>query len=175
MEWDYPNNCVNLLSGVKWRHCTGGITMSSRKNRSPEEQARRTKIRELLELSDITRGHSEPLQGNRRGIHGERTGRRAGGWTGLQQVWLPVGHWGEDPVHVCQRHEDRRYWGTHSWHFGFEVSGSTVSWITDKILPMAKGWQQRSLKSIYVIVFLDAIHYHVRSEGQVVKKAVFSQ
>ena len=28
--------------------------MSSRKNRSPEEQARRAKIRELLELSDIT-------------------------------------------------------------------------------------------------------------------------
>lgn len=59
--------------------------------------------------------------------------------------------------------------------YGFEVSGSTVSWITDKILPMAKGWQQRTLKSIYAVVFLDAIHYHVRSEGQVVKKAVFSQ
>ena len=28
--------------------------MSSRKNRSPEEQARRAKIRELLEMSDIT-------------------------------------------------------------------------------------------------------------------------
>ena len=48
-----------------------------------------------------------------------------------------------------------------------------MSWITDKILPVAKEWQQRPLESIYAVVFLDAIHYHVRSEGQVVKKAVY--
>ena len=29
------------------------------------------------------------------------------------------------------------------------------------------------LESIYAVVFLDAIHYHVRSEGQIVKKAVY--
>ena len=29
------------------------------------------------------------------------------------------------------------------------------------------------LESVYAVVFLDAIHYHVRSEGQVVKKAVY--
>lgn len=29
------------------------------------------------------------------------------------------------------------------------------------------------MESIYAVVFLDAIHYHVRSEGQVVKKAVY--
>ena len=40
-------------------------------------------------------------------------------------------------------------------------------------LPVAKEWQQRPLESIYAVVFLDAIHYHVRSEGQVVKKAVY--
>ena len=34
-------------------------------------------------------------------------------------------------------------------------------------------WQQRPLESVYAVVFLDAIHYHVRSEGQVVKKAVY--
>ena len=38
---------------------------------------------------------------------------------------------------------------------------------------MAKEWQQRPLEKIYAVVFLDAIHYHVRSEGQVVKKAVY--
>ena len=53
------------------------------------------------------------------------------------------------------------------------VSDSTVSRITDKILPIAKEWQQRPLESIYAVVFLDAIHYHVRSEGQIVKKAVY--
>ena len=40
-------------------------------------------------------------------------------------------------------------------------------------LPVAKEWQQRSLKSIYTAVFLDAIHYHVRSEDQVIKKVVY--
>ena len=57
--------------------------------------------------------------------------------------------------------------------YGVNVSESTVSRITDKILPEAKEWQQRPLESVYAVVFLDAIHYHVRSEGQVVKKAVY--
>ena len=57
--------------------------------------------------------------------------------------------------------------------YGLEVSDTTVSRITDKILPVAKEWQQRPLEKIYAVVFLDAIHYHVRSEGQVVKKAVY--
>ena len=48
-----------------------------------------------------------------------------------------------------------------------------MSRITDKILPAAKEWQQRPLEAVYAVVFLDAIHYHVRSEGQVVKKAVY--
>ena len=54
---------------------------------------------------------------------------------------------------------------------GLSVSDTTVSRITDKILPVAKEWQQRPVESIYAVVFLDAIHYHVRSEGQIVKKA----
>ena len=50
------------------------------------------------------------------------------------------------------------------------MSDTTVSRITDKILPVAKEWQQWPLESIYAVVFLDAIHYHVRSEGQIVKE-----
>ena len=57
--------------------------------------------------------------------------------------------------------------------YGIEVSDSTVSRITDKILPVVKEWQQRPLEEIYAVVFLDAIHYYVRSEGQIVKKAVY--
>ena len=57
--------------------------------------------------------------------------------------------------------------------YGIEVSDSTVSRITDKILPVVKEWQQRPLEEIYAVVFLDAIHYHVRCEGQIVKKAVY--
>ena len=43
--------------------------------------------------------------------------------------------------------------------YGIEVSDTTVSRITDKILPIAKEWQQRPLESVYAVVFLDAIHY----------------
>jgi len=57
--------------------------------------------------------------------------------------------------------------------YGLEISDTTVSRITDKVLPAAKEWQQRPLESVYAVVFLDAIHYHVRSEGQIVKKAVY--
>ena len=57
--------------------------------------------------------------------------------------------------------------------YGISVSDSTVSRITDKILPVTKEWQQRPPEPIYAVAFLDAIHYHVRSEGQIVKKAVY--
>ena len=49
----------------------------------------------------------------------------------------------------------------------------TISRITDKILPLVKEWQSRPLESVYAVVFMDAIHYHVRSEGQIIKKAVY--
>jgi transposase-like protein len=48
-----------------------------------------------------------------------------------------------------------------------------VNRITDKILPVAKDWQKRPLESIYAIMFMDAIHYHVRKEGSIIKKAVY--
>ena len=50
---------------------------------------------------------------------------------------------------------------------------STISRITDKILPIVKAWQERPLDEIYAVVFLDAIHYHVRNEGHIVKQAVY--
>ena len=34
-------------------------------------------------------------------------------------------------------------------------------------------WQQRPQESLYAVVFMDAVHFHVRSEGQIVKKAVY--
>lgn len=57
--------------------------------------------------------------------------------------------------------------------YGIDVSDSTISRVTDKILPMVRDWQSRPLESIYAVVFMDAIHFHVRSEGQIVKKAVY--
>lgn len=57
--------------------------------------------------------------------------------------------------------------------YSVEVSDTTVSRITDKRLPIVKEWQQRPLESVYAVVFLDAIHHHVHSEGRIVKKAVY--
>ena len=57
--------------------------------------------------------------------------------------------------------------------YGLDVSDSTISRVTDKILPIAKEWQSRPLEEVYAVVFMDAIHYHVRSEGRIVKRAVY--
>ena len=57
--------------------------------------------------------------------------------------------------------------------YGLSVSDSTISRITDKILPVVKEWQARPLQEIYTVVYMDAMHFHVRSEGQIVKKAVY--
>lgn len=57
--------------------------------------------------------------------------------------------------------------------YGIDVSDSTISRITDKILPIVKEWQERPLESLYAVVFMDAIHFHVRSEGRIIKKAVY--
>ncbi len=57
--------------------------------------------------------------------------------------------------------------------YGMSVSDSTISRVTDKILPIVKEWQERPLEDIYAVVYLDAIHFHVRSEGRIVKKAVY--
>ena len=57
--------------------------------------------------------------------------------------------------------------------YDLDISDSTISRVTDKILPIVKEWQERPLEEVYAVVYMDAIHYHVRSEGRVIKKAVY--
>ena len=57
--------------------------------------------------------------------------------------------------------------------YDIDVSDTTISRITDKVLPLIKEWQERPLEEVYAVVFMDAIHYHVRSEGRIVKRAVY--
>ncbi|WP_431862827.1 IS256 family transposase [Peptoniphilus senegalensis] len=57
--------------------------------------------------------------------------------------------------------------------YGFGISETMVSKITNKILPTIEEWQNRPLEKIYPMVFLDAIHYYVRENNIVVKKAVY--
>lgn len=57
--------------------------------------------------------------------------------------------------------------------YGFGISESMVSKITNKILPTIEEWQNRPLEKVYPFVFLDAMHYRVRENNIVVKKAVY--
>ena len=55
--------------------------------------------------------------------------------------------------------------------YGFEASESFISDITDKILPQIEEWQTRHLVDVYLVVYIDAIHYSVRSDGIIRKLA----
>ncbi len=57
--------------------------------------------------------------------------------------------------------------------YGFEVSESFVSNITNKILPEIMEWQNRPLDDIYPIVFIDAVHFSVRHEKVIKKLAAY--
>ena len=197
--------------------------MGKRKNRSPEEMARRAKIRELLQESNIS--SMEDIQelfketiaefmengldaeldeelgysrydyknkdtDNSRNGHSSKTLKTSFGEVDID---IPRDRKGEfDPVilkknqtSISQDIEEKILSmyakgmttsdiETHIRDiYGLQISDTTISRITDKILPIAKEWQQRPLEPIYAVVFLDAIHYHVRSEGQIVKKAVY--
>lgn len=58
--------------------------------------------------------------------------------------------------------------------YDVEISHDTLSKITDRILPVIKEWQDRPLEEVYPIVWMDAIHYKVRDNGQVKSKAVYN-
>jgi transposase-like protein len=57
--------------------------------------------------------------------------------------------------------------------YGVEISAEQVSRITDRILPLLQDWQARPLETSYPFVFMDAIHYKVRDEKQIVSKAAY--
>lgn len=58
--------------------------------------------------------------------------------------------------------------------YDVEVSHSTLSEITERVIPMVKEWQCRPLESMYTIVWLDAMHYKVKDGGRVVSRAVYN-
>ncbi|WP_439698178.1 IS256 family transposase [Mucilaginibacter sp. AW1-7] len=55
-----------------------------------------------------------------------------------------------------------------------EISHSTLSAITDKIIPEVKEWQSRPLDELYTIVWLDAMHYKVKEDHRMVSHAVYN-
>ena len=57
--------------------------------------------------------------------------------------------------------------------YGFEVSDGMVSDITERLLPQIEDWQKRPLDEVYPIIFIDAVHFSVRDNGQIRKLAAY--
>ncbi len=64
--------------------------------------------------------------------------------------------------------------GTLQELYGVDVSPTTLSAITDKVWELVETWQNRSLASVYPIIYLDAIHIKLRREGKVENTAVYT-
>ncbi len=57
--------------------------------------------------------------------------------------------------------------------YGVEVSPGLVSQVTEAVCADVKVWQQRPLEEVYPIVYFDALWGKVRTNGQVVKVAIY--
>lgn len=55
-----------------------------------------------------------------------------------------------------------------------DISATTLSAITDKVIPLVKEWQQRPLESLYCIVWLDAMFYKVKEDGRTQTRCVYN-
>ena len=53
------------------------------------------------------------------------------------------------------------------------VSGVLISDVTDKILVQIEEWQNRPLDDVYPVIYIDAIHYSVRDNAVIIKKAAY--
>ena len=60
-------------------------------------------------------------------------------------------------------------------NLGTRISADTISSITDRVLPELKSQRNRSLDSVYPIVWMDTVHYKVKDENnQAVSRAVYN-
>jgi putative transposase len=57
--------------------------------------------------------------------------------------------------------------------YGFEVSTSTISRITERISNDIVAWQNRPLERIYLIVWMDGIVFKVRENSKVINKTIY--
>ena len=57
--------------------------------------------------------------------------------------------------------------------YGVQLSATMISNITDAVLEDIEQWQKRPLKEVYPIVFIDAVHFNVKEENAIVKKAAY--
>ena len=57
--------------------------------------------------------------------------------------------------------------------YDLDISSELVSKISEKIMPQVNEWQNRPLNEYYPFVFMDAIHYKIRENHQIISKAAY--
>ena len=57
--------------------------------------------------------------------------------------------------------------------YGFEVSTSAISRITDRVIQDAQAWQNRALDAQYWVVWMDGIVFKVRENSRVIEKTIY--
>ncbi len=57
--------------------------------------------------------------------------------------------------------------------YGFDLSTSTISRITDAITDDIVAWQNRPLEPVYLIVWMDGIVFKVRENSKVINKTIY--
>src|SRR5690625_404468 len=57
--------------------------------------------------------------------------------------------------------------------YGFNLSASTISRMTDKITDYSIAWQNRPLEPVYLIVWMDGIVFKVRENSKVINKTIY--
>jgi transposase-like protein len=57
--------------------------------------------------------------------------------------------------------------------YGFDVSTSTISRITDAVASEVVTWQNRPLEELYLIVWMDGIVFKVRENSKVINKTIY--
>jgi len=57
--------------------------------------------------------------------------------------------------------------------YNVDVSPDLISSVTDEIIDEMQEWQNRTLESVYPIVYFDALWLKIRDEGRVVNKAAY--
>lgn len=58
--------------------------------------------------------------------------------------------------------------------YGLSISAGKISAITDQVLPEIQAWRTRRLRSLYAIIYLDAVHFKVRHQGQYSSRAFYT-
>lgn len=57
--------------------------------------------------------------------------------------------------------------------YGLEISDTTVSNITERIVESAKDWQKRTLEPLYFALWMDGVQLKVRTDNKVINKCVY--